>query len=135
MVSFHRKYFWLAFLIFVIEVFIAIFIHDDFIRPYVGDFLVVILIYCFVRSFLHAPIVKTALAVLLFSYLVEISQYFSLVARLGLQNSRMANLILGNSFQWVDMVAYTLGIGLIIILEKPWRPVSRKGLRSEWSRP
>ena len=36
----------------VIEVLIALFVHDNFVRPYIGDVLVVIVIYTFVRIFI-----------------------------------------------------------------------------------
>ena len=118
MIRFQKRYFVFAILLFGIEVLIALFIHDGVIRPYVGDFLVVILIYCFVRSFFTASVFKTALSVLLFAYLLEFLQYLNLIGRLGLQNSRIANLLLGNLFQWGDLVAYTLGIVVVLVLEK-----------------
>ena len=37
--------------IFLVEFLIARYVHDSFIRPYVGDVLVVILLYTFVRIF------------------------------------------------------------------------------------
>lgn len=114
---FNRWYFTLTILLFVTEVLIAAYLHDDFIRPYAGDFLVVILIYCFLRSFLQAPVVPVALAVLAFSYLVEGLQYL-MVKRLGLGHSRLANIVLGNYFTWADIVAYTLGTGFVILVEK-----------------
>ena len=100
-----------------VEIMIALYVHDQIIRPHIGDFLVVMMLYSFVRAFLKASVWKTALAVLLFSYLVEISQYFHLVNRLGLQNSRLANILLGNTFEWLDLLAYTAGIALVIGLE------------------
>jgi hypothetical protein len=115
---FNRQYFILTVLLFVTEVLIAAYLHDDFIRPYAGDFLVVILIYCFVRSFLQAPAVPVALAVLAFSYLVEGLQYLNMVKHLGLAHSRLANIVLGNYFTWADIVAYTLGTGFVILVEK-----------------
>ena len=115
---FNYLYFILTILIFVTEVLIAIYLHDGFIRPYVGDFLVVILIYCFVRSFLQAPVIPVALAVLVFSYLVEIMQYFNLVKLIGLEHSRIANIVIGNYFTWTDILSYTLGIGFTILVEK-----------------
>jgi len=118
MIRFQKRYFVFAILLFGIEVLIALFIHDGVIRPYVGDFLVVILIYCFVRSFFTVSVFKTALSVLLFAYLLEFLQYLNLIGRLGLQNSRIANLLLGNLFQWGDLVAYTLGIVVVLVLEK-----------------
>ena len=46
--KFKRSYFlWTITLIFI-EIVIALFVHDGIVRPYGGDFLVVILIYCFV---------------------------------------------------------------------------------------
>ncbi len=105
-------------LLFITEVIIALFVHDQFIRPYIGDFLVVILIYCFVKSFLNTPIVPTALGVLLFAYTVELLQYFRIVEVLGLQDSRAARIIIGSSFEWQDMLAYTLGIMAVVLLEK-----------------
>lgn len=108
----------LTILLFVTEVLIAAYLHDKFIRPYAGDFLVVILIYCFVRSFILAPAVPVALAVLAFSYLVEGLQYLDMVKHLGLGHSRMANIVLGNYFTWADMLAYTLGIAFVILVEK-----------------
>jgi hypothetical protein len=115
---FSPLYFSLTILLFVTEVLIAAYLHDEFIRPYAGDFLVVILIYCFVRSFIQAPVVPVALAVLAFSYLVETLQYFNLVKLLGLEHSRIANIVIGNYFTWVDIIAYTLGIGFTIFIEK-----------------
>ncbi|HEY5408196.1 MAG TPA: DUF2809 domain-containing protein [Ginsengibacter sp.] len=114
---FNRKYFIIALAIFTIEVFIALFVHDKIIRPYIGDFLVVILIYCFVKSFLNTPVFPTALAVLLFSYAVEISQYFHLVNKLGLQNSKLARIIFGTYFEWTDLAVYTAGIIAVIFIE------------------
>jgi hypothetical protein len=118
MITFRKQYFLLTILLFTIEALIALFLHDRIIRPYVGDFLVVILIYCFVRTFFGISVFKTALGTLLFAYMVELLQYLNLIEKLGLQNFRIANLILGNLFQWIDLVAYTLGIATIIVFEK-----------------
>ena len=70
MFSFNPKYFFLTVLLFVTEVLIALYLNDGFIRPYFGDFLVVMLIYCFVKSIANLPVIKTAVGVLLFSYFV-----------------------------------------------------------------
>ena len=124
MIGFNSRYFLFAMILLVTEILIAVYMHDRFIRPYAGDFLVVILIYCFVKSFLRSGVWITAIAVLLFAYTVEILQYFNLVKLVGLQNSRLANIILGNSFEWIDMLAYTLGIALVIVIEKRKRIIN-----------
>ncbi len=117
MLRFHKKYFIAAILLFITEVLIAIFAHDQFIRPYFGDYLVVILIYCFLRSFINATPWKVALFTLIFSYIIETLQYFNFVNLVGLQHSRLANIIIGNSFAWTDILMYTLGIITIMGIE------------------
>ena len=118
MLKFQLKYFILAIILFIIEVLIALFAHDNFIRPFVGDVLVVILIYCFIKSFLNSPVVITAIAVLICAYLIEVLQHFKIVEILGLQNSNLARIVIGTSFEWTDLLAYTLGIGMVIFLDK-----------------
>jgi hypothetical protein len=122
MLTFRKHYFLITVLLFVTELLIATFLHDKIIRPYFGDFLVVILIYCFLRSFLKVSIVKAAIAPLIFAYLIEFMQYLNLIQKLGLQNSKMANLVLGNLFQWIDLLAYTLGIVLVLLIERMESP-------------
>jgi hypothetical protein len=57
-----------------------------------------------------------AAGVLLFAYVIETLQYFDLVGKLGLKHSRIANIVIGNSFAWLDILAYTLGILTIVIV-------------------
>jgi hypothetical protein len=116
-IKFNKRYFLLAVLLFMIEILIAKFAHDEIIRPYFGDLLVVILIYAFVKSFVDAPYLSTALAVLVFSYFVETLQYFHIVQRLGLEHSNIARVVIGTSFEWIDLAAYTIGILIVICVE------------------
>lgn len=118
MIGFSTPYFMLTAWLFFIELLIGRYLHDAFIRPYGGDFLVVILIYCFVKTFINTPVTKTALGVLIFAYLVEISQYFHLVNLLGWKNSKAACLLMGTSFSFIDLLTYTLGVLFIIVAEK-----------------
>lgn len=115
---FNRTYFVITVFLFLVEVFIALYVNDSFIRPYGGDFLVVILIYCFLKSFLKINDLPAAISVLVFAYTIEILQHFHLVDRLGLSEYKLARVVIGNSFQWFDLVAYTLGIGVVILAEK-----------------
>ena len=118
MLHFNRNYFLLTILLFLIEVCIALFVHDNFIRPYFGDVLVVILIYCFVKSFLNVVVIKAATAVLLFAFLIETLQYFAIIEILGLQDNKLARTVIGTSFAWEDLIAYIAGIVLVIVFEK-----------------
>ena len=56
--------------------------------------------------------------VLVFSFGIEIAQYFNMVEKLGLQHSKIARVVLGNSFAWMDLLAYVLGILAVISIEK-----------------
>jgi Protein of unknown function (DUF2809) len=117
MLTFHLKFFLFTLLLFIVEVLIALFVHDRFVRPYLGDYIVVFLIYCAVRTVLKAPVLYIVTGVLLFAYTIEMLQYFNIVDRLGLADNRLAKTVIGYGFEWLDMLAYTLGAGTIMILE------------------
>lgn len=118
MLRFSKKYFFFTAILFAVELLIALFVRDSFVRPYLGDYLVVFLIYCAVRAVLDAPVINVAIGVLLFAYAVEVLQYFQIVNKLGLQNNTIAKTVIGYGFEWIDLVAYTLGILTILILER-----------------
>jgi hypothetical protein len=115
---FKSYYFIWLIILFFIEVYIALYIHDDFIRPYVGDALVVILIYVFVRAFFTIPILRAATGVLIFSFGVEILQYFKIVEILGLNSSSFARTVIGTTFAWNDIIAYCMGFVMLLCFEK-----------------
>jgi hypothetical protein len=117
MLIFNLKYFLLTLILFTTEVLIALFVHDGFIRPYFGDYLVVMLIYCAVKTFLKTSTLKIAAGVLVFSYVVEILQYLHIVDRLGLSGNVIAKTVIGYGFEWWDILAYTLGVITILIVE------------------
>src|ERR1700741_2315516 len=126
MLTFKPGFLVVAFILFVIEVLIALYVRDRIIRPYVGDFLVVIMLYCFARAFIKASPWKIAAAVLIFAYSIETLQYFKIVDRLGLTNIPIAKTVIGYGFEWLDILAYTLGIATVLILERRFnRPVSQ----------
>ena len=114
---FDKKYFFLTLFLFAVEVCIALFAKDSFIRPFVGDVLVVILIYCFFRIFLKIDYRKIAFGVFLLACLIEILQYFDYVALLHLENYRVISIILGRTFEWIDFLAYFTGFLFIILIE------------------
>ena len=104
-----------ALLLFVIEVLIALFVRDRFIRPYGGDILVTLLICCVIRVILprgyRLPIGG---GVLVFAILVEVGQYFGLVYLLGLGHIKFFRILIGTGFSWWDMVCYAAGCILFV---------------------
>lgn len=115
MIRFNKNYFGLAVFLFAVEVSIALFVHDRFIRPYFGDVLVVILMYCFLKSFLRLPVSTVATGVLMFAFIIEFLQYIDIVEKLGLEKSVLVSTVIGTSFAWLDVLAYVVG-GLLIFL-------------------
>jgi hypothetical protein len=117
MLRLHKTYLILTLLILAVEIYIALFVHDHIIRPYVGDLLVVILLYCLLKSILRVSTAAAAVGVLLFAYAVEGLQYAGIVEKLGFKENQSATVIIGVSFEWMDMLMYTLGIGLVLVAE------------------
>jgi len=99
------------------EILIALFVHDKFIRPYIGDVLVIILLYCFIRS-LFRKIRFLPYYLFSFGVIVEILQYFKIVYLLNLQNNKILSIIIGSSFDIKDILCYLAAMVILIIWEK-----------------
>jgi hypothetical protein len=112
----NSRYILLTLLLLAIEIAIAVFVHDQFIRPFFGDFLAVIFVYCGLRIF-KQNILKTALMSLFIAYFIEILQYFKFIEITGLIKYKVLAILIGNSFSWLDMLAYTLGFVFILLIE------------------
>jgi hypothetical protein len=94
---------------FSVETMIALYIHDRYIRPFVGDILVVILVYCFIRIFFPSGIRLLSLYTFLFACLVEYMQYLHIIETLGLAGNAIARTVIGTSFDWRDILCYAAG--------------------------
>lgn len=113
-----RRFYCGAFLVLLAaEVCIALFVHDAFVRPYLGDVLMIVLLYCLGRGPLGCkgkwlvPIVTTLGAA------AEILQYFCLADRLGLGPASPLRVILGSTFDWADLLCYLAGGALLVLWE------------------
>ena len=108
-------------LLMVVETLIALYVHDDFIRPYIGDIIVVIVLYSFVRIFIPEKCRLLPLYIFIFSVAVEVMQYFKIINILGLQNNSFARVIMGSVFDLKDIACYGIGcltLALYEILKK-----------------
>ncbi|SHF08775.1 ribosomal maturation YjgA family protein [Chryseobacterium takakiae] len=115
--KFNLIYFLVSLFVFIIEVLIAtVFSNIFFVRAYLGDVLVVMLLFTLVKSFI---IIKNnqnlILGIFLFSCLVEWAQYFHIAEKLGLQPGSIMYIIVGNSFSWIDIVCYAAGCLLLFL--------------------
>lgn len=115
--TFNKFYLICTLVLLAIEILIALY-TTNWIRAYFGDFLVVILLYCLIMSFVDTHIKIVLIGVLLFSYVVEILQYYRFVEVIGLHESAIANTLIGNFFSWIDMLMYTIGILFIAVIER-----------------
>ena len=118
--KFNSKYFFAALIIFLIEVAIAtLFKSVSFVRAYLGDILVVILIYCFIRAFFHIKNTKKLLiGIFCFAVFVEILQYFKLAAFFGFGKGTLGYILLGNYFSFEDILCYATGCFLALVFDK-----------------
>ena len=117
---FNYKYFLTTIFLFLAEVSIATVFKDIFwLRAYFGDVLVVILIYTFILTFLEIKN-KTLLniGVFLFACVIEFAQYFHFAEWFGLKNNKIAMIVLGNSFSWIDILCYAMGSFCIFTFHK-----------------
>lgn len=114
------KYFLLTLVIFFVEVLIATWLKDIFfVRAYLGDVIVVILLYTFIKSFLSITNnEKLITGIFIFSCCVEFAQYFNVAEKLGFQPGSIMYIIIGNSFSWIDIVCYAAGCLLLYIFVK-----------------
>lgn len=98
--------------LFVLEVFIALFVHDNFIRPYIGDVIVTILLCCLCRVVVPTGVRALPIYVFIFATLVETAQYFDIVKLLGFENNAFISTIVGRSFSVIDLICY--GVGCLV---------------------
>ena len=94
------------------EILIAIFVHDDFVRPYIGDVLVTGVICSLFRVFLPTKPKSLPILTAIFAAGVEFLQYFDFVSFLGLADNRFFSILIGRTFDPKDIVCYFIG-GLI----------------------
>lgn len=117
MFRFKGNYFIIFTILLLIEVIIAVFIKQRFIRGWLGDFLVVIMIYCFLRSLFKIKIPKAAIITLILAYFTEWLQHLNFVKYIHLAGNEFSLVVLGHAFSWLDIIAYTAGILFVVGIE------------------
>lgn len=106
-----------AVVLFGVEVAIALFVRDDFVRPYIGDVLAVALVYTALRALTPLSL-RSALGITLaIAALIEVAQAAKLLSALGLGENRLARIVFGGSFDWLDLLAYAAGGIMIVLVE------------------
>ena len=119
------RYLGIFIMLFIVEIYIGVFVHDNIIRPFVGDALIVGVLYFFIRSFINKPRCL-AVYVFLFACLIEVGQYFNLVSLLHMENYKLARIIIGSTFDFNDIFSYFIGTIFIFIYELVEDSVTKK---------
>ena len=101
----------------VVEIAIALFVHDRIVRPHVGDLLAVMLVYSGLRGVTPLRVCPAVAVALTIAAGIEIGQWYGLVDRLGVGGYPMARTILGTGFDPRDILAYGLGGAIILLIE------------------
>ena len=92
-------------------------LHDlPFIRGYVGDLLIVIFLYSTLKLLTNLNSTIVALAVIAFAFFIEFLQLINIVELLNIPSNIIINVILGSTFDIFDLLAYTIGVGIIFWL-------------------
>lgn len=112
-----------------IEVFIALAFSGGFVRSYLGDVIVVWLVYCLVQAISggrnsHSI---TAAGVMLFAFLVELLQAMNIVELIGLGDIAFFRTLIGTSFSWLDMLCYTAGTAVTLAGIYIYRKMNKTG--------
>lgn len=118
--KFNYKFFLATVIIFLIEVSIATIFKDIvWLRSYFGDVLVVILIYTFILSFFEVKNkMLLNIGIFVFACIIEFAQFFHFAELLGLKDNKIAMIVLGNSFSWIDILCYAIGSFCIFTFNK-----------------
>jgi len=86
---------------------------------YFGDYLwAMLLFFIFALTLQNMSTFKVAITTLLFAYIIEISQFFHPQWLDYLRSIKLFALVLGYSFLWSDIAAYTLGISTGVLIER-----------------
>lgn len=100
-----------------VELAIALFLKDGFIRFTVGDYLSVMLVYCFFRSVSNYKPIPIAILTLIIAFGIEFLQLFNVLDWLQLRDNYVVATVLGSHFSIQDLIAYSLGTLTILVLD------------------
>ena len=97
-----------AVLLLFAEIWIALYVRDDFLRPFGGDILVTLLLCCLLRAVIAGRIPYLPLWVFLFAAAVECAQGLGITALIP-EGWTVVRIAVGSSFSFWDLVCYAVG--------------------------
>lgn len=95
------------------------FIFPKNIAPYVGDMLWAMMVYFGFRFLLpNFSLLKSFSMAIIFSFAIEISQLYQADWINAIRRTTIGGLILGYGFLWEDIVSYSIGVVIGVIIDK-----------------
>lgn len=116
--TFRPGYALAAVLLFAVEVLIALFVNDVFVRPYVGDVLAVILVFAAIRAVLAIGTWTAAALALSIAIVIEVGQLIRILDILGLAHHQWLRIVLGTGFDVKDLFAYAAGALIAVAVDR-----------------
>jgi hypothetical protein len=111
-----KGYAWATAILLVVEILIALFVRDGFVRPHLGDALAVALVYCALSAALDLRPLHAAAFAFAVAAAIEFGQYLQVLRMVGLERNVVARTVLGSGFDPLDFLAYLTGaIGVLAI--------------------
>lgn len=92
--------------------------HPFWYTTYAGDFIWATMIFFLYRLFFRWETLPAFLITLATTYIIEITQLFHPAWLDYLRTYKLIGLVIGYSFLWSDIAAYTAGISLGAIIDK-----------------
>jgi hypothetical protein len=93
--------------------------HYHAIPLFIGDVLWATNVYFIVRLlFMRKSILWVVTASLIFCYLIEFSQLYKAPWITQLRHTLFGRLVLGETFLWGDLLSYTVGVGIAVLVER-----------------
>lgn len=95
------------------------FIFPKNIAPFIGDMFWVMMVYFGFRFLLpKLALLKSFNIALIFSFAIEISQLYQSDWINTIRKTTIGGLVLGHGFLWMDLISYTIGVIIAVIIDK-----------------
>lgn len=95
------------------------FIFPKNIAPFIGDMFWAMMVYFGFRFLLpKLALLKSFNIALIFSFAIEISQLYQYDWINTIRKTTIGGLVLGHGFLWMDLISYTIGIIIAVIIDK-----------------
>lgn len=107
-----------ALAVFLIEVAIARWVTDGFVRNYLGDVLAVALVYLALRAATPLDRVGSAGVALAVAVIIELGQLVHVLDAVGLGGNQLARVVLGGVFDPRDIAYYGVGALVVVLFDR-----------------